>query len=204
MGNQVFEPDWIEGGFYGQVMTGGIYIGWNDDGLALGGFHQISAVVGAYSSAGVIISWSGIKPVWGTGAGAAWPPTGLPSPVTGALWANVDGTATAQVGTGWTDLLEVGTYQQAGGKNVAATALNSATFWDTVIQDVQNSNAPSAVKAAILDDLVMAREMPSYREEIAKKYGLLPPVHCFPSFTPFKPHPQTQHTCRPSESAIRF
>jgi hypothetical protein len=26
MGNQVFEPDWIEGGFYGQVMTGGICI----------------------------------------------------------------------------------------------------------------------------------------------------------------------------------
>jgi hypothetical protein len=83
VGNQVFEPDWIEGGFYGQVLTGGIYIGWNDDGLAVGGFHQVSAVVGAYNSAGVIISWSGIKPVWGTGAGAAWPPTGLPSPVTG-------------------------------------------------------------------------------------------------------------------------
>jgi hypothetical protein len=35
MGDKVFEPDWIEGGFYGQVLTGGVYIGWNDDGLAV-------------------------------------------------------------------------------------------------------------------------------------------------------------------------
>ncbi|MDZ7823377.1 MAG: hypothetical protein U5K75_04595 [Ahrensia sp.] len=28
----VVEPDFIEGGIYVQVLTGGVYVGWNDNG----------------------------------------------------------------------------------------------------------------------------------------------------------------------------
>jgi hypothetical protein len=45
------ETDFIEGGFYGQVLTGGVYVGWNDNGngIALGVFHQVSTGVAAYT-----------------------------------------------------------------------------------------------------------------------------------------------------------
>lgn len=61
----VTEIDVIEGGFYGQILIGGVYIGWNDNsnGIALGIFHQASGGVAAYTSGGLVISSSGIQ--WG-------------------------------------------------------------------------------------------------------------------------------------------
>ncbi len=184
--NTVEQLDFIEGGFYVQVLTVGGYVGWNDNGsgIALGGFHQVSAGVASYTSGGVVISWSGIDWVWGAGGGVAVP-TGVPTPVTGAGWINVDGTYTAQVGTGITDWLEAGVYGQTGTQLVPANALNSTSFWNDVIQDVQASSAPPAVKAAILRDLVMARDIPAYRQEVGERYGLIAP-QCFSSTTPIQ------------------
>ncbi|MEZ5791441.1 MAG: Hint domain-containing protein [Nitratireductor sp.] len=61
-------------------------------------------------------------------------------------------------------------------------SVNSTAFWNAAIQDVQASNVSPSEKAAILRDLVMAREIPSYRQEIAKKYWLSD-QQCFPSGT---------------------
>ena len=186
----VTEPDIVAVGAYAQFATYGAYLGWNDNknGIEFGGFQQSSAGVASYASGGVVISWSdgwlpSIELTGNIGGGIA-PPTGVSlAPFTGAAWVNVDGTKGVQGGLGLTDVVEAGVYFQFASQEVPATPLNSASYWDNQIRDVQASTAPPSVKAAILRDLVMAREIPAYRQEIGEKYGLVDP-RCFPASTP--------------------
>lgn len=105
--------DFIEGGVYFQLVTVGIYVGWNDnsDAFAFGGFHQLSAGVANFASGGVEISRDGIEWVKNAGGGVATP-TGLETVVTGAAFLAADGSTLVQTGVGWTDLLEGGIYFQ--------------------------------------------------------------------------------------------
>lgn len=55
---------------------------------------------------------------------------------------------------------------------------------DTVLSyAADGALTPASYKGCILRDLVMAREIPSYRQEIGEKYGLVDPL-CFPASTP--------------------
>ncbi|MES0872389.1 hypothetical protein ABLO22_23400, partial [Pseudovibrio sp. SCPC19] len=106
----------LETGGYFQYYTAGGYAGYNIEqhAIALGGVHQVSAGVAAYSSAGMLVSLDGEYDVSGTynvGMGVA-PPTGTPTPVSGGVFYNfVDKTITTQLGGSiFSDIVEVGGY----------------------------------------------------------------------------------------------
>jgi hypothetical protein len=71
MNEEEYAADIIEVGFYTQVLTGGGYVGWNDNsnGLAFGGIHQTSAGVAGYVSGGGVLTSESDGVEWGYNAG---------------------------------------------------------------------------------------------------------------------------------------
>ncbi|WP_339696923.1 hypothetical protein [Celeribacter baekdonensis] len=93
MNEEEYASDIIEVGFYAQVLTGGGYVGWNDNsnGLAFGGIHQTSAGVAGYVSGGGVLTSESDGVEWGYNAGGGVAmPTGIPSPVTGGMFLGCD------------------------------------------------------------------------------------------------------------------
>jgi hypothetical protein len=179
------EYSFIEVSGYGQAMTIGGYLGYNKifNGVSVGGFHQVAAGISAQSSVGFNTSFSDFQWTWNHGFGFA-PPTGMPTVVTGGVMYNMDNTVSFNGGIGLNDYFEFGLNLQYGVKTVPATSLNSAIFWDYKIKQVEASNLLRVEKAKILQDYIMAREVPSFRNDMAQKYDLMPKEKCFPSSTP--------------------
>lgn len=101
--------------------------------------------------------------------------TGFPPAVVGAAF--LGGVAGGIVGENGAESIVSGLL----GDYTEVYGLNSEAFWNRSIQKVESTSMSPAVKAAILADFVRARSIPSFRDEIAEKYGLVSYSHCFPS-----------------------
>ncbi|MFW8642341.1 hypothetical protein ACOJBO_03590 [Rhizobium beringeri] len=134
-GSNDTRADLFEGGVYGQLASGrGLYAGYNaDNGFTFGYFTQNANGIGIAAYYSLSVSTSNWTPSPAAGAGVGVP-SGIESLVTGAVFRNLDGTYSAQVGTGVTDQLEFGVYgnfriaapQPAA--SLGANFLNSAPY----------------------------------------------------------------------------
>ena len=181
-----------EAGVYGQIAGIGVSVGINGgEGLAISVFGQGSLGAAGIVSAGITINpfdWDVLGDddpndhfidfSYGTYIGAGIPP-GSPVAVVGAHDPRTD-LSVGSIGIGAADIAELGIYILTAPAN---DPLDNIDFWNAQIHTVEISDIPNAVKAEILRDLLTAREIPAYRQEVALKYGLMNP-RCFPADTP--------------------